>query len=181
MSLSKIDFTTIDYEYYKVPNTDPLDDDFKSEIQEFTDYYHRDSLQDIREKLVQMYVLKIEGKVMGYVTLAMTHIRNDVTEAIKEKDVNGTIPALLISHLAVRAGHNRRGIGHELLDMIFSRLVPKLKKFAGCRYVMLNPRDDAGVRKFYDDYGFDYAENAMNDKESDAFLYDVIDIPDEED
>jgi predicted N-acetyltransferase YhbS len=178
LPLQKIDFNSVEYEYHKVADGEMLDDDFKSEEQEFTDYYHVDSLQDVRERLVRLYLLKIDGKIMGYVTLAMAHIRNDATPEIESKQINGTIPALLISHLAVRAGNHRRGIGEELLRMVLGKLVPSLHTRAGCRYVMLNPRDDQGVRDFYTAFGFDYIDkfksDGNSDKESDACLYDLL-------
>ncbi len=177
MSHEKIDFDTVPYEFLQVKDTDLLEDDFASDEKEFTDYYHIDALQDVRERLVRMYILKINGAVLGYVTLAMAHIRNDATEEIKNKEVNGTIPALLISHLAVRQRYERRGIGTALLKNVFGYLVPELHTRAGCRYVVLNPRDDAGVRSFYKSYGFDYYDKFLRDgtldKTSDAFLYDL--------
>ncbi len=59
---------------------------------------------------------------------------------------------------------------------------------AGCRYVILNPRDDQGVRDFYINYGFEYVEKLKDGRESDnksnnkrdAFLFDLIDIKEEE-
>ncbi len=174
MSLPKIDFNSIDYEYYQVQESDLLEDGFESNEQEFTDYYHKISLGDVREQIIRMYQLRIEGEVMGYVTVAAAHIRNDATPAIEAKEICTTVPALLISHLAVKKGNQRRGIGRELLDMVFVKILPEIKNRVGCRYVMLNPRDDPTVHEFYKAYGFEYYENAMDDKESDAFLYDLL-------
>lgn len=82
------------------------------------------------------------------------------------------IPALLISHLAVHKKFQRRGFGTKLLKLVF-HIASKLHPLAGCRYVMLNPRDDEGVRQFYDKYGFEYYSNFNDDKDSDAFLMDL--------
>jgi len=177
LSLNKIDFEITPYDFLLVADKDLIEDDFESSEQEFTDYFHRDGWQDILEKIVKMYVLKLDGKVMGYVTLAMAHIRHDATAEIKAKEINGTIPALLISHLAVHKDHQRRHIGQTMLKEIFGYIVPEITKRAGCRYVMLNPRDDQGVRDFYIAYGFDYYDKFLadgkSDKTSDAFLYDL--------
>lgn len=177
MSHDKIDFDSIHYEFLLITDKDLIESDFTSEEKEFTDYYHMDSWQDVLERLVKMYILKIDGKVMWYVTLAMAHIRNDATPQIKEKGINGTVPALLISHLAVRKGNHRRGIGKAMLKNIFGSVVPELHSRAGCRYVMLNPRDAQYVRDFYTDFGFDYYDKFLadgkSDKESDACLYDL--------
>ena len=121
---------------------------------------------------MRTYVVKRGERVSGYVTLAMAHTRPDATEEIKEKRVNGNIPALLISHLVVRKDFLRRGIGTSLLDLVFA-IVPELEKWAGCRYVMLNPRDDQGVRDFYVKYGFKYEPNFEGDMENDACLMNL--------
>lgn len=167
----KIDYGNL--VYYKVKESDLLDTTFESDIDEFTQYFHIESLNDIREKLVQMYLIKASEKVLGYVTLAMAHIRPDATKEIKTKEVYGNIPSLLISHLAVRKGFQRQGLGTRLLDLVFVDIIPNLETFVGCRYVMLNPRNDEGVRKFYNDYGFVYYDNFKSDKDSDACLFDV--------
>ena len=133
--------------FYMVTEEEMPDDGFESSVEEFTDYYRTDGLQDIRERLVRMYVVKRDNGVVGYVTLAMAHLRHDTTDEIRAKEVNGNIPALLISHLAVHKNFHRLGIGTQLLNLVF-HIVPRLECWAGCRYVMLNPRDDKGVRNF---------------------------------
>ena len=167
-----MDFNNKNVTFYKVQATDLLDDDFESTIEEFTNYYHIDCLQDIRERLAQVYLLKLSGKVIGFVTLAMAHIPPNATKEIRAKEVNGNIPALLISHLAVHKDYQRRHVGMTLLDFIFD-IVPTLVSLAGCRYVILNPRDDQGVRDFYTNYGFQYYANLNDDKKLDAFLMDL--------
>ena len=158
--------------FYMVTEKKMPDDRFESSVEEFTDYYRTESLQDIRERLVRMYVAKHGNLVVGYVTLAMAHLRHDATDEIRAKEVNGNIPALLISHLAVHKNFHRRGIGTQLLNLVF-HIAPKLERWAGCRYVMLNPRDDGGVRDFYNNYGFTYYPNINDDRERDAFLMDL--------
>ena len=160
------------YEYCQIDEHYVLENDFESDVKEFTDYYHRDSIQDMLDWLVRMYVIKRNSQVLGYVTLAMARLRSDATEKIKELRVNENIPALLISHLAVHKDFQRRKIGTKLLDLVFE-LVPKLQKRAGCRYVMLSPRDDSGVMAFYENYGFEHPPNFKDDKYSDAYLMDL--------
>lgn len=155
--------------YYQADNPDVT---FKSNVEEFTEYYHKNSFYDMQEKLVRMYVAKHDRRVVGYVTLAMAHLRSDATKEIKEKEVDGNIPALLISHLAVHEDHQRLWIGSKLLDLVF-RIVPKLERWSGCRYVMLSPRDDAGVINFYKTNGFMHLPNFNDDKYSIACLMDL--------
>ncbi|MBI1658847.1 MAG: GNAT family N-acetyltransferase [Thaumarchaeota archaeon] len=97
--------------------------------------------------LVRMHVIERNNQVLGYDTLAMARLRSDASEKIKELRVNENIPALLLSHLAVHEDFKRRKIGTKLLDSVFE-LVPKLQKRAGCRYVVLSPRDDAVLWPF---------------------------------
>ena len=91
----KIEFVGIDNE------SQLLEYVFESNVDEFNSYYNMDALQDIREELVKMYVIKMGKLVLGYVTVAMGHLKSDTTKEMKEKMINGNIPALLISHLAV--------------------------------------------------------------------------------
>ena len=159
-------------EYYQVKESDLPDGNFESSVEEFTEYYRTDSMQDVRERLVRMYIIKHRKHVVGYVTFAMAHIGHDATESIKAKEINGTVPALLISHLAVHKNFQRQGVGTRLLNLAF-QIAPKVESLVGCRYVMLNPRDDQGVRDFYAQYGFEYHANLNDDKNCDAFLMDL--------
>lgn len=125
--------------------------EFESSEKEFTDYFHNKGLFDIQD-LVKMYVLKQNDIVLGYVTIVMAHLKNEPTPQIKSKEINGNIPSLLISHLAVHKNYLRQKVGTIKLNEVFVSVVPKLTKLAGCRYVMLNPRDDLGVHVFYKKY-----------------------------
>ena len=58
-------------------------------------------------------------------------------------------------------------VGSFLLKLIIDKLIPKLKKMAGCRYVILNPRDDQGVGDFYINCKFEYFEKLDDGRESD--------------
>ena len=149
-----------------------FDDGFESSVKEFTDYYRIQGRYDVQERLVSMYVAKRGDKVVGYVAIAMAHLKHDATDEIRAKEVNSDIPALLISHLAVHKNFCRQRIGTRLLNRVF-RTIRKLKRRIGCRYVMLNPRDDQGVRDFYANYGFEYCQDINDDRNRDAFLMDL--------
>ena len=170
--MTRIHWDDAGIEYYQVKESDIPDNYFKSSVEEFTEYYRTDSMQDIRERLTRMYLIKYHKHVVGYVTLAMAHIEHDATEPIKAKEINGTVPALLISHLAVHKNFQGQGIGTILLDLVF-QIATKVESLVGCRYVMLNPRDDQGVRDFYTKYGFEYHVNLNDDNNCDAFLMDL--------
>ena len=78
----------------------------------------------------------------------------------------------VISHLAVHKNFQRRHVRTALLNFIFE-MVPNFESLAGCRYILLNPRDDEGVGNFYTNYGFRCYSNFKGDTESDAFLMDL--------
>lgn len=160
------------FAYYQIEESDDPDATFKSSVEEFTTYYRVTGFYDIQERLAHMYVVMRNQQVIGYVTLAMQHLRYDATEEIKEKRVKYNIPALLISHLAVHEDFQRRGIGTKLLDLVFY-LAPKLTCWVGCRYAMLSPRHSKGVMAFYENYGFKHPPNFNDNKYSDVFLMDL--------
>ncbi len=100
---------------------------------------------DLEHSITRAYLIRIAGYVAAYADLSMAHLKNNAAPAIKGKEINSNVPAILISHLAVDAVFQGHGVGRFLLKLIIGRLIPKLKKMAGCRYVILNPRDDQGV------------------------------------
>ena len=151
---------------------DPIDDSFNAGVNDFTDYYRTQSGYDLQEGLSQTYYLKMNEKIIGYVSIAMAHLRKDTTENMDTKQTCSNIPTLLISHLATHVDYQKKGIGTLLLDEIF-RISVGLSKIIGCRYIMLNPRNDEGVREFYRKNEYTYIPNLKDDKESDAFIKDI--------
>ena len=171
--MTKIDFSKHDVEYPQVSKSDLRDDGFESSVEEFTTYYRINMLGDVREKIVQTYRMILDGTTVGYVTVSLAHLKPDATMAIKAKEITSNIPALLISHLAVHKDYLRLGIGSELLNMVFSGIVPGIESKAGCRYVMLHPRDDPEVHMFYKKCGFEYEPKSEHNPDHDLFLFDL--------
>ena len=171
--MTKIDFSKHDVEYPQVSESDLLDDGFESSVEEFTAYYHINKLGDVRKRIVRVYRMVLDGTVVGYVTVSLAHLKPDATRAIKTKETTSNIPALLISHLTVHKNYLRRGIGSELLDMVFSKIVPGIESRAGCRYVMLHPRDDPEVHAFYKKCRFEYEPRSDRNSDRELFLFDL--------
>ena len=115
----------------------------------------------------------------------MAHLRSDATPDIAKKGFESNVPALLISRLAVDEIFQGYGVGLKLIYTIIKNLNHKLKKTTGVRYLMLNPRNDEGVRTFYHRLGFEYIERLVDggalDTEKDAFLFDLIDVEEKSD
>ena len=151
---------------------DELDKSFECSNQDYTKYYNYDSLYDTQENLARTYLLKQDDKVLGFVSIAMAHLRKENTEAMRSKGTDGNIPALLISHLATHKDHLRKKIGTALIDIALEQAKIASKNI-GCRYLMLNPENDEGVRQFYKNFGFTYIPNLIDDKNSDAFILDI--------
>ena len=59
------------------------------------------------------------------------------------------------------------------MDMVFSKIVPGIESRAGCRYVMLHPRDDPEIHRFYKTYGFEYEPITDRNSDRELFLYDL--------
>ncbi len=57
-------FSVGDTTYCQVEESD-IPEEFESSVGEFTGYYRTDSLQDMRERLVRMYVVKLGGRPWG--------------------------------------------------------------------------------------------------------------------
>ncbi len=163
-------------------------DGFNSDVDELNEYIGPEMAFDLEHSITRAYLMRIGKVVAAYADLSMAHLKNNATPAIKGKEINSNVPAILISHLTVDVVFQGHGVGSFLLKLIIDRLIPKLKKMAGCRYIMLNPRDDQGVRDFYINYGFEYYEKFEDGRESDnksdnkqdAFLLDLIGIKEEE-
>ena len=75
MAPEKIDVSDIAYSFIPVNKDEPVDKDFESSETEFTEYYFEQSRYDVQENLVKMYVLKVNDKVWGYITIAMAHLK----------------------------------------------------------------------------------------------------------
>ena len=93
-------------------------------------------------------------------------------------EVNGTIPAVLISHLAVHKDHQRQHVGKIMLEEIIMRIIiKKLQPHIGCKYITLNPRDDDGVRSFYEYFEFKLCANITSDRmdteAADAYMFNL--------
>lgn len=116
------------------------------------------------------WVLKFNGRVLGFISVAMAHMQKARTTYFEGKKSDSNIPALLIGHLATHKDALRRGIGKELVKWAIREAVNNSKRI-GCRIVMLNPDDDQIVKSFYNALNFRYVDHSKKDK--DVFYLDI--------
>lgn len=165
-----INFESNDVQIIDQISDTPIDKSFECTNNEYTEYYQFQSLYDLQENLARTKLLTYKGKVIGYISIAMAHMEKERSEITMGKATDGNIPALLISYLATHKNYRRRGVGTRLVDEAV-RIATETSKEIGCRYVMLSPEDDDGVRKFYSEYGFTHIPH--EDKKRVAFILDI--------
>jgi len=167
-----IDFTSKDVDKLQLEEEEKIDENFKCHNDEYTQYYSFQSRYDLQEGLARTTLLTYKGRVIGYISIAMAHMRKENNEGMNSKETEGNIPALLISHLATHEDFLKKKIGSYLVSLAIKKAIEFSKK-VGCRYVMLNPENEQGVRDFYEKLGFEYIPNIVDDKEKDAFILDI--------
>ena len=148
----------------------PIDKSFECSNPDYVEYYRVTAYADLQEEIAKTYLLTYKGKVIGYISIAMAHLRKDATIETTAKGLGGDIPALRISHLATHKDYVRKGVATHLIDLALEIAIDVSEKL-GCRYIMLNPENDENVRKFYRNYGFTYVKNYVDDK--DIFILDI--------
>ena len=124
---------------------------------EFAEYLKADAYYDQEAQLGRTYVFEHEGRIVGYIVLAMAHM-----PVTKQQRLNintyGTVPALLISHLATHEQYERRGVGTNMLLWAIS-YGKRISEIVGCRMVIVS--SDTDVVDFYKKSGFVHGtENA---------------------
>ena len=110
-----------------------------------------------------------DGVVLGYISVAMGHMRPERDPALRGMGY-GNVPALLVGYLATDKRHVRQGVAGDLLLWAVHEAIRASKRM-GCRILMLNPLDDPEVKEFYHNRGFRYVP--ASDGEDDAFYIDI--------
>ena len=124
--------------------------EFKCQKPEFAEYLSIDSIYDRQEKMGRMYWAIHNGKIVGYMMLAMGHVVKE-RQADLGIDTYGHVPALVIARLATDERHERQGVGKHMISYAIS-LAGKMALDVGCRVVLANSDPDAVG--FYERMGF---------------------------
>ena len=72
---------------------------FTCSNEDFAEYLKVQAHYDQEKQVGQTWVFKHADKIVGFITIAMAHMKKDEYEKLKI-DSYGNIPALLIGHLA---------------------------------------------------------------------------------
>lgn len=129
-----------------------LDDasaDFCCAKPDFEEYFKVTSVYDQQKQMGQPYVFVWNGRVVGYIVLAMDHLNEE--QGRLDIDTFGHIPALLISHLATDARYVHRGVGSLMVGWA-SAYAKSISDMIGCRVVLVKSEPD--VVGFYEKLGF---------------------------
>lgn len=146
------------------------DSTFECKTREFTEYYQMHSVIDMEYGISKTWQMTHDGKVVGYISLATSHMEKDESEYFNAKELGKNIPAVLVSHLATRKGWEKKGIGETLLKWAINKAVI-ISNTVACRVIMLNPYASEDVRNFYINRGFTYVEH--DDKSKDICYLDL--------
>ena len=125
-------------------------EDFKCRKPEFAEYLDVDASYDQQHGMGRMYWAVREGKVVGYMMLALGHMGKE-RQADLGIDTYGPIPALVIARLATDERHERSGIGRRMTSYAVD-LAGRMARDAGCRLVLADSDPDAVG--FYEKMGF---------------------------
>ena len=124
--------------------------DFRCSKPEFEEYLRVDALYDQDAQMGHTYLFVYDRQIVGYVVLAMAHMPAREQKHL-DIDTHGTVPALLISHLATHKQYERRGVGRGMILWVI-RYARRLSKKMGCRAVLVS--SDKDVVGFYEKIGF---------------------------
>ena len=147
----------------------PTDPNFESRDERYTEYYRVHAYNDMIANLAKTSVLVWRGNVIGFISIAMSYMKPHRIPEYNDKGY-GNIPSLLVSHLATRKDFENKGVATKLLSWAIQKAT-LYSKTIGCRFVMLNPKDDKKIRQFYANRNFSYVPRENG--ECDAFLFDI--------
>jgi len=167
----KIDYSSYDVFIVQLTETATKDKDFECKDKNYTDYYRVNAYTDIQKGVGRTSVLIWRCKVIGFISIAMAHMRPERVPDLDEEGY-GNYPALLVGHLATHKDFEGKGVATHLLAWATKKAV-SYSKTIGCRFVMLNPENDEDVRQFYRNRKMKYIDH--DDKEKDAFIFDIND------
>ncbi len=123
----------------QLEDTASIDRSFECSNPKYTEYYRIHAFNDMQTGIGKTWVLTYKDKAIGFISIAMAHIRQERHEDLQDNGF-GNIPALLIGHLATHQDYENRGVGTRLLAWAIKKAT-EYSKTIGCSIVMLSPEN----------------------------------------
>jgi len=169
-----IDFDKITNELFTKENYDPSFTCDNGDEMGLNEFYHKEAFEYQDERLGITHQFRYLGRVVGFVTLAMTDIER---VKIPEEDQlflhQKVYPALLIGRLASHNDCRDRGVRTYLCRWCIGFAI-KTSLNVGCRYVALETIEKRV--EWYQGRGFKILERVQHEGKPDTFwMYQKID------
>lgn|GEM_PF-769089 len=126
---------------------------FRCRDPELTAFLHDDSLINQDHKVSATTLVFWQGELVGFFTLINDCIEREVMQKRDRKHGfrYNHYPAMKIARLATHADYERRGIGTNMISMIYV-VYNRLSRYSGCRVITVDAKLDAV--EFYKKFGF---------------------------
>jgi len=126
---------------------------FDCGVKELNEYLQKYALQNQNKNVSRTYVAIVDGKIIGYYSLAYTNVMPSETPLNVSKGIGRySIPVLLLARLATDKTYHGKGIGKALLRDALLK-APKAADIAGIRAMLVHAKDD-NAKQFYERFGF---------------------------
>lgn len=153
---------------------------FDCNIKDLNDFLIDDARDYLNQLLAVTYLLDTEINTIAYFSVSNDSIRYEdaptksqfskIKKAIPYKKRGlKTIPAVKIGRFAVNNLYQGKGIGSELMNYIKWLFIDKNK--TGCRYIVVDARNDNETIEFYKKNGFRMFKEDKKQKDETLFMY----------
>lgn len=110
------------------------------------------ALKNDRNNIGRTFVLIDNNDVVGYITLATTHVINEeMPEDYKKHFPKYPVPGVRIARLAVGLEHRCKGYGKQLILFAFKQILLAATQI-GIKVVVVDAKEES--KSFYEHYGF---------------------------
>jgi GNAT superfamily N-acetyltransferase len=124
-----------------------------TDVQGLQKFICQDALKHQENCLGVTYLLRYDGQLVGYFTVANAGLYIRKVEEENRPDTESDLvryPAVVVSHLAVNKKHRKCGFGSYMLKFCIG-LAKRHSEIFGCRYLILRARE---ALAFYERNGF---------------------------
>ncbi len=154
--------------------------DFRSGNEDLDRFFRRYAGQNqFRHHIGTTYVAVIAGRIVGYATVAASHIEAEgLPRQLRRRLPNYPLPVLRLARLAVDERSTGSGIGPMLLRAVFV-IARRIAEEVGCVGILVDAKLPAVP--FYERYGFvaiDVRQGTLGDRPEPVVMFlPLTDIP----